>query len=896
MMLRELWLRLTFPVRQRRYARELEDEMALHLSLRAEQLQRTGLSADAAAAKARRQFGNRTRVFGAAREAWGWHWLEDTVQDLRYLGRQLRRAPGFAVVACLTIAFGIGLNATAFTFYDAIVLKPLPVAEPGAIVRVVQQERGFGSELLPFQAYEVLDTHARTMRSIVAQTSPQSLSVILPGHDRGDARIAVARFVSPRFAPALGIHASLGRWFDAGDDGVVVLDHAFWTRALDADPRVMGRRLRVGSADLTIVGVAAADFAGTGLPAAAPDLWIPLDALPMLMPTAAMRTDGRPHWQLLGRLAPGASLAQASAEAASLGASIPDTAGKPLRLVAKHATFFQSDAGEFEVFQQASAAFMVALALILAIAAVNLVNLFVARNAAREREVTVRLALGASRARIARQLASESVTLAVVGGVMGLVAARVLASWIRAWLVGTMASVTGGLADIFLDVALDWRVAVYAALLSIGIGLAVGLWPALRAARADAGAVLRQGTTSTSGAGLWGQRNVLLAVQVASSLVLLTAAGMLLAGMRNSRAVEPGFDADHLLVVFVDDETSGARPVVRLAELERRLAALPEVAAVAWSRRVPFAGTHLRRASTATGPITISIDDVSDTYFDALGVPVVRGRAFTRREVESNAPVMLVSESLARLRWPTGDAVGRSVPANDLLGGPDTATAYTVIGIVRDLRSNFLSRVNGPSVYYPYGLGRGSGAFLVRTHGAPASALRVARAAIAEVSPTLNDRALVVTMQGGPMSLQRLMADAPATLALVLAVAGLVLASIGVYGLISQIVTRRTREIGVHLALGARGLQIVLLVGRKTLRPVAWGALSGGVGALALSFVLRTLIAMPDVPDLTFGAGAFNPRVFLAVLGALALVVVAACYFPARRAAAVDPSVALRAD
>jgi hypothetical protein len=257
---------------------------------------------------------------------------------------------------------------------------------------------------------------------------------------------------------------------------------------------------------------------------------------------------------------------------------------------------------------------------------------------------------------------------------------------------------------------------------------------------------------------------------------------------------------------------------------------------------------------------------------------------------------MLVSESLARLRWPSGDAVGRSVPANDVLGGPDTTAAYTVIGVVRDLRSNFLSRINSPSVYYPYGLDRGSGAFLVRTHGAPASALPAVRAAIAEVSPTLNDRALVVTMQDGPMSLQRLMANAPATLALVLAVAGLVLASIGVYGLIAQIVTRRTREIGVHMALGARGLQIVALVGRKTLRPVAWGALVGGIGAVALSFLLRALIAMPDVPDLTFGAGAFNPLVFLAVLGVLTVVVVAACYLPARRAVAVDPSVALRAD
>lgn len=869
--------------------------MALHVALRAEQLERSGMSADHAAAAARRQFGNRTRLRGASRDAWGWHWLDGSLQDFRYLGRQLRRAPGFAVVACLTIAFGIAINATAFTFYDAIVLKPLPVAEPRAVVRIVKQEGGFGSDLLPFQAHDVLG-NARTIRSLVVETSPQSVAVTLPGREAAESRVATARFVSPGFAAALGIRASVGRWFDAGNDGVVVLDHAFWTRALDADPGVIGRQLHVGRATLTIVGVAAPDFAGTGLPSAAPDLWIPLGALPRLLPDATWRADGRPHWQLLGRLAAGASLAQASAEVSSLGVAVLDTVGKPLRLVAKQATFFESGTGEFEVFQQVSVAFMVALALVLAIAAVNLVNLFAARNAAREREVTVRLALGASRERIARQLASESVTLAIAGGLVGLVAARLLADWIRAWLITTMTSLTGGVGSLFLDTSLDWRVALYSVLLSIGIGLAVGLWPALPATRVNAGEVLRQGTTSTGSARVWGRRNVLLATQVASSLVLLTAAGMLLAGMRQARTVEPGFDADHVLIVFVDDQTSGSVTVVRRAELARRLGALPEVTAIAWSRRVPFAGTHLRRANTANGAITISIDDVSDSYFQALGVPVVRGRTFTKREVEANAPVMLVSESLARLRWPAGDPIGRSVPANDVLGGPDTTRAYTVIGVVRDLRSNFLSRVNGPSVYYPYDFGRGTGSFLLRTRGAPASAMPAVRAAIADVSPTLNDRAQIVTMRGGPMRLQRLMADAPATLALVLAVAGLVLASIGVYGLIAQIVTRRTREIGVHMALGARPLQVVALIARKTLRPVAWGALIGGAGAIALSFFLRALIAMPDVPDLTFGAGAFNPVVFLAVLGALGIVVMAACYLPARRAATVDPTVALRAE
>jgi putative ABC transport system permease protein len=257
---------------------------------------------------------------------------------------------------------------------------------------------------------------------------------------------------------------------------------------------------------------------------------------------------------------------------------------------------------------------------------------------------------------------------------------------------------------------------------------------------------------------------------------------------------------------------------------------------------------------------------------------------------------MVVSEATARLRWPTGDAIGKSVAVNSALAGPDTTQSYTVIGVVRDIRSNFLSRVNGPSVYYPADLTNGFGAILARTRGNPGSAVNAVRKAVADVSPSLISQTHVLTMRGGPMALQQLMAEVPAMVALALALAGLALASVGVYGLISQIVTRRTREIGVHVAMGAQPRQVIALVAKKTLRPVLWGTVVGGLGAFGLSFFLRSLIAMPDVPDLTFGAGAFNPLVFMGVLAVLGLVVVAACYLPARRAAMVDPTVALRAE
>jgi predicted permease len=598
---------------------------------------------------------------------------------------------------------------------------------------------------------------------------------------------------------------------------------------------------------------------------------------------------------VLGTIAATASLAAANAELSTLRRSIPDSVGTPLPLVARRATFFQTDVGEFEVFQQASVVFLAALVLMLGIAVVNLVNLFAARNASRESEVTVRLALGASRRRIARQLASESVWLALVGGALGLAASRFIASWLERWMTTTMSAISGGTMGVSLDLTTDWRVALYTVVLSIGIGLVVGLWPALRASRADINALLRQSVTSTAGAARWGKRHALLAVQIASCTVLLTAAGALLGGMRLSHHIDARFDADHILIVDLPNDPPIAREALR-ADVAGRLRAVAGVRAVSWTRRVPFGGTHLRTVNGAGSRVTLSLDDVDESYFDAMGMPVVRGRTFSKDEVERGAPVMVVSESAARYRWPAGDAVGRTVPPNDPLTGPDTTQAYTVIGVVPDIRSQFLSRMNGPAVYYPYNLHNERGALMVRTHGKPGSVVNGVRAVIASVSPTLANRAHVLTMQDGPMALQRFMVQVPAAVALGLALAGLLLASVGVYGVISQIVTRRTREIAIRRAMGASRGRVLWMVAVKTLRPVAWGLGAGGGLSVGVSLFLRSLIATADAPDLTFGAGAFNPTVFGAVAGVLSIVVAAAFAGPARRALAVDLVGSLRAD
>jgi hypothetical protein len=292
----------------------------------------------------------------------------------------------------------------------------------------------------------------------------------------------------------------------------------------------------------------------------------------------------------------------------------------------------------------------------------------------------------------------------------------------------------------------------------------------------------------------------------------------------------------------------------------------------------------------------MSINDGSASYFTATGLPILSGRGFTDAEVEQDAPVVVVSRSLAARMWRGGDPVGRAVDPTSLLGSIDTARVYTVIGVTKDVRSYFLSRLDAPTAYFPTPIATNQGLFLIRTRGNPAAAIRPIRIALGAVSASLPSQSRLVTMTGGPMAVQRLMAQAPATASMALALFGLALASVGVYGLISQIVTRRTREIGVHVALGGRPIQVATMVVRKTLRPIMWGAGVGLVGAVGVSTLLRSIVATADMPDFTYGAGAFNPTVFGGVLVAVGVVVVAACFVPARRAATVDPIVALRSE
>jgi predicted permease len=711
--------------------------------------------------------------------------------------------------------------------------------------------------------------------------------------------------VSANYFEALGVNPVMGRAFGANELAVVVVSHSFWKRQLLEDPSVVGKQIIVQTTPFVIVGVTPESFGGTGLPPQTPDLWIPASMQSTVLPGIDWLHDNTAReFQVLARRKVGVSVEQASAELDVLGRLWPPVANKQIRLSVKPATFFQTDTGEFETFGQIGKILMVAVSLILLIGCVNLVNLLLARGAARQREIAVRLALGASGSRVVRQLCMESAMIGVLGGALGFVLSLWACQWIGVGIAGTLQRISNGALGVSLDLAPDWRVFAYTSVLSVLTGVAVGLWPAIQSVRADLISTLKQENTATAGGRgrRWSGRSVLLGAQVSACLVLLAGAGLLFRGVRFAQRADPGFDTKHIFVLGVNTKALAATPASRtdlLRQVSEHVQALPEVTSVAWVDRPPFLG-H------GSGPLTSDegtraqclFNSVSDRYFETLGIPILTGRAFTTAEVERGEAVAVVSESVARQLWPGRDVIGRRISVERWLRqiGVVKHDSFTVIGVVKSVRSTYLSKMDSGFVYFPKATPNSFGTMLVRTRTAPEAAFRSAFAALSAVHSNLPSQAFMLSLEQGPMEIQRLMSEAPALVASMLGLLALLLASVGVFGVVSYLVSQRTREIGVHIALGAQSRDVILMVLRQSLKPVGWGAVVGLIGAVGLSGGLAAMVALPDVPDLTYGAGAVDPVTFLGVLGVLTLVVLVASFLPVRRATRVEPAVALRND
>jgi putative ABC transport system permease protein len=793
------------------------------------------------------------------------------LNDLRYTARLLRKSPLFTLAVVLTVALGIAANTAIFSIVNAVMLRPLPYERPGRLVWIAEQNDKLN---LPTFATSVLNYLSWKEQSDSFERLGAFGFATFTLVGNGDPEQFAGGTLTPSLFPLLGIKPILGRSFAEGEDRpgspkVVMISDALWKRRFGADPSLIGRRLTLNGIDHTVVGIAPSSL---GLLSAG-DVWIPLT----IDPAHEIRLN---HVILaVGRLPAGVTLEHAQAAmnvvASHVSQQYPEMKEWGIRLV----TFY-----DFVVSTQLRTALVVllcAVGCVLLIASVNVANLLLARAASREKEMAVRTALGAGRARLLRQLLVESLALSAVGGAAGILAA--------VWAVDAIHSVLPANLLPVPDVSIDATVLVFSLVLTGVTGLLFGIAPAWHAVKPDVNAALTQTARASAGARPR-LRNALAAVELALATMLLVGAGLLTQSLLRLQHVSLGFQPDRLLtfqLALPQTKYPGDKGAVFYRTLLESLDAIPGVRGAAVSSGLPFgAGNYTTTPIATTGasplpPDTAIATDwrmVSPRFFRTMNIPLLLGRDFVDADTTTPPRVVIVSQATARRFWGAGDPLGRT------LHRQGDSKQFTVIGVVGDVRSTALNQ-ESPSIYYP---NTGRVALMdavVRTDARPESVLPMIRERIKELDPTL------------PISTVRTMdewvagnAAQPRLNALLLGVfagVALLIAAIGIYGVLAYSVNQRTREIGVRLALGAQRGTVLQLVVREGMTVGAVGIAVGVAAALVLSRALTTLVF--DVP-------VRDPTTYAVVSVCLLLVALAACVIPARKASRVDPMVALRWD
>jgi putative ABC transport system permease protein len=799
------------------------------------------------------------------------------LHDLRYAIRALRRQPGFALTAVLTLAVGIGANVAIFSAVNGVLLRPLPFAEPARLIRVwgMHPQIGHESASLP----DFLDWRAQAA-PVAALSALSNTRFTLTG--TGEPEMIRGAFVTADFFHTLGVTPLAGRGFASGEDTrggahVAVLGEGLWRRRFAGDPGIVGRTIRLNGRAYDVVGVA---------PASA-RIQAPIDVwTPMLTDTVLGRRDDFLH--VIGRLAPGASLDRARQElstvARRLAERYPDTnTDWSVDVVALR------DAVVGPV-QAALLLFLLAVGLVLLIACANVANLMLARAAARERELAVRTALGASRRRLVQQLLTESVLLALVGGGLGVLLA--------VWGVQGLSRVDLGTLPRADEIALDGRVLAFALALSVATGVLFGLVPAMRSAGAAAADGLRDsGRGVAGGRALRRIRGGLVLGEVALACVLLVGAGLLLRSFDRLLRVEPGFRSEGLITARLllpgSSYPSESSQAQFFEHAVATLAAVPSVRAAAAVSDAPLGDAPPYVAFSVQGQAApprgtvhdLELFSASPSYFMTLGMPLLQGRLFGEADRADAPPVVIVNQAAAHRYFGGESPLGARITFED---PADTAARWmTVVGVVGDIHHAALDEPPYPQAYLPIAQAPGRWMVLVaRAAGRDPLALApVMRRVVGELDPG-------IALSGVATMDQRIasVTERPRLSALVLggfAASALLLAALGIYGVVSYAVVQRTRELGIRLALGAGERSVVAMVLRQGMAPVAAGVGAGLAAAWGASRVLRSLL---------FDVGATDPLTFLAVATFLSGVALLACYLPARRASLSDPVTALRAE
>jgi putative ABC transport system permease protein len=822
-------------------------------------------------------------------------------QDLRYSIRSLLKRPGFTIVVVATLALGIGVNAAIFSVFN-ILLRPLPVKDPQSIVRLTLEEGASSSDLFSYPDYSYIRDRNQSFIDVIAVFDAERF---LLGENRpnSDPEEILGNFVSENYFTTLGGSTHAGRFFTAeensvpGRDAVVVLSHGFWQRRFGGDAHLVGSRIKLNGKAFTVVGITHPEF--VGLRHEMPDVWLPL-AMRGAMATAGFEDvapekrdwyagSDFPWLSIYARLKPGTTAPQARAEMnVLLSRLVTQSSTGPQRAIAVDPiTDLKVPIEAWMLIGMV----LGATGLILLIACFNIANMQLARAIARQKEIGVRLCLGASRWRIVRQLLTESLVLSVVGGVTG-----VMLAW---WSLNLFLSVIfvryagPEMLRLNIDLSPDWRVLSYSFGLALLSGIAFGLLPALRATRPDLiGVVKSEGATATGRSARSRLSGALVVAQVSICFMMLIPAGLLLRSVQINLATEPGYEAKNLLSVGYSLELSGydaERAKVFQQQLMTRLAALPGVKSVSLDREFTGNGivTLLDQGLTGANQYSrVPFERIPSTYLDTIGTPLVFGRGFTTDEVNAHAPVLIVSESTARNLWPGQSALGKllrvELPLRD--GGTEMIfSSAEVVGVSRDNQIYRSGETPSLLVYFPgASAGEMDTSVLVRTTTDAASLKDLARREAYAVEPVL--RLFVRTFEEKIAREQGIMSAASHG-ATALGVLALVLAVIGLYGVMAWSVVQRTREIGIRMALGAQAHNVLTLVLRQGMKLVLIGVIIGVPASLGLARVLSSMLTGLTTTDaLTIGV----------VTALLMGVTLLACYLPARRATRVDPLETLR--
>ncbi len=869
--LREVARRLRMLVHQRQFDADLEEEMQLHLELRQQEHVESGMTADSARAAARRRFGNVAALREKSHMAWGWEWFENLVQDVRYGLRMLRKSPGFTAVAGLTLALGIGANTAIFSVIDSVLLSPLPYPEPQQLIATKQND----------SLQNVIDIQRQT------RTLSQGGAVNIEAMDYTggtEPEQILAAYVDAGLLETLGVPPMLGRIITRDEDVSggprnIVVSYHFWQNFLSSDPHALGKTIPLSGNNYTVIGVMPAGFA---LPREHADVFVSLwVAYPEAAPYRGVHFM-RTYW----RLKPGMTLSQAQADMSTidrrLAEQYPDNERDRKTLLVPLHQWLTGDV------RPALLVLFGAVGLVLLIACANFAGLLMARAIARQQEFVIRASLGAGRSRLIRQALTESGILAIIGGAAGLLLAK--------WGTGSLVSIKPAALERFSGIQMDAHVFLFVFGISLLTGAVFGLMPAWSAARADVAESLKEGARGpTAGPFSRVLRQLLVTAEFALALILLVGAGLLIKGFSRLRSVNPGFNPTNVITMHLQLPATRYAKIPPQTEFRRqvlaRLNSLPGVDA-AMVTDIPLGGNYVGHSFVIDGrpPVPVGAEPETQTlsvmgdYFRVMQIPIRAGRSFMAMDREGQPLVAVVNEEMVREFFPHENPLGARIDWSRREGPHQW---MTIIGIAQDAKHSGLNQPVDPAVYAPFPQSdeawRRWMTLAIRTPGASAALIEDVKKQVWSVDSQIpvSEVHSMEDLMGVSLAQQRF----NMLLLGLFAALALILAAVGIYGMMAYRVGQRMHEIGIYIALGAQRRDVLRLVLGDGAKLAFFGIAIGITGAMALTRVMTSLL---------FEVTPTDPETFAVVAILLAIVALAACYVPARRAMRLSPMVALR--